>query len=169
MSIYRSLISGVFAYGAGCAGTAGDDLIENDRWDYHDEVTDPFVEHRPETVDCNPLGVTNESGVLEVQTDVCKYASLKQGALLNIPSGTLVELLVYHSALFAIEPAQGHVAVMSGDQLLMERWIEIPGEADVYALELQLEEPISMDETVTFHVHNHGANSWKLAHIRTTD
>ena len=169
MSIYRSLICGVVGCGAGCAGTAGDDLIENDRWDYHDETTDPFTEHRPETVDCNPLGVTNESGVLEVQTDVCGYASLKQSALLGVARGTLVEVLVYHSALFDLEPAEGHVAVMSGEQILMERWVEIPSEADVYALELTLEEPIVESETITFHVHNHGANSWKMAHIRTAD
>ena len=130
------------------------------------ENLNPFAEYLDAEETCNPLGVTEEAGVLEVQTDVCSHATLWQPALASSANGDELDILAYHSALYTDPPDEGYMAVMVAGETVWERWIDIPGEADVYPVVLESFPKIKKGDAIFFHVHNHGANSWKLAHIK---
>jgi len=155
----------------GCTGSepGPTELVDAQAWVIQEAADDPFADHRPEDTECNVFGVLAEGGILEVRTDVCPYASLQQPALIDVSKGDPIEWLVYHNALYNEEPAQGHMAIFIGGEVVWEETVDIPGAAEVYSGEAALDEAITAGDPIVFHVHNHGANSWKLVHIRRAD
>jgi hypothetical protein len=115
-------------------------------------------------LNCEPSGYRAEGDVLEVETDICSYATFSQPASSSIEAGEQLEFLIWHLTLWNESPAEAHVAIQIDDWLLWENRIEIPGAADVYSDTVtapnDLERP-----TVFIHLHNHGANSWRFANI----
>ena len=157
---------------SGCEANSsgpGETLVDPHLWEILAPEADPFEDLRSEESECNPLGVTVEGDVLEVQSDVCGFVSLAQPALRSGQAGDLVELLVYHSALWSQEPAQGYLAVLLGDTVFWEQTLEIPGDADVYNVEEALDADLEVGEQIVFHLHNHGANAYKLGHLAKRD
>ena len=157
-----------FFFFVGCTSEPSIDLVDPDAWMIVPDNEDPYRDLRADDQqDCNPLGITNEAGVLEVQTDVCPFVTLKQPALAGSKSPRWLGLLTYHSALFSDPAGQGHMAIRVNGEEIWSAEVDIPGEADVYPVE-QTEYPaFSKGDPILFHVRNHGANSWKLAYFRT--
>ena len=125
---------------------------------------DPFAD-RPENPACPASGYAVEDGFFEVETDACEYATFVQPAKLAVSAEQQVRLNFWHSPLSNPEPAQAHVALQLGDQLLWEKTIAIPNDAKVYDEYLTLEKAIEAGELVYFHLHNHGNNAWRLGTI----
>ena len=153
--------------GSACSDREQTDLVKPDAWQILPPDEDPYESLRPDGVTCNPLGITVEEGVLEVQTDVCGFVTLWQPALANTRDRDLVSLLAYHSALFSDPPDEGEMAILFGEEVIWSVVVDIPGEADVYQEDLETYPMIKAGDPILFHVHNHGANSWKLAYLRT--
>jgi len=156
---------------AGCAGetgvmdsadapTAGGvALVAVDAWVPAD--SDPYDDERPDTVDCPDWGYGEELGVFEVETDICRYGSFSQPLLAQVAAGDALSLDLWHDALWAAEPAQAHLALGLGDQVLWELTVGIPADAQTYRLSLQAQSDAASGAKGV-HVHNHGANSYNF-------
>ena len=151
---------------AGCSEDYPIDVVDNDLWSFVSEENDPFRAVRDPEAECNPLGVSVEGGGLEVQTDGCVFVTMTQPAQYKAKQRHQLDILTYHSALFSDPDSLGYMAVAIGEDIVWEQTVPIPGDADVYSVTLESFPALSVGTPVYFHVHNHGANSWKLAHIR---
>ena len=143
------------------------DLVVPTDWKALPQADDPYPSHRPDIVDCDPAGWHEEAGVLEVETNVCPYANLLQPTRAAIQTGDTLSLLTYHSALSAVdEPAEAHLAVLVDGDPIFDRIIPIPSASEIYDHEFTAQRDIPAGSPVVLHVHNHGGNAWKLAHLK---
>ena len=146
------------------------DLTDPHLWTQLSAEEDPFGDHRPVEVSCDEEdGLTVESGLLEIDTTFCNYASLVQPSLTTVDLGEVLEVLVYHGSLTSSEEAEAHVALMLGEQVVWEQQIGIPSGSGVYSVEVDAALSAPAGTSVVFHLHNHGANSWNLGHFRRAD
>lgn len=145
----------------------GDDvalpLAHADQWRESPAHTDPLPEHRPDVVAC--VGWGEEFGALELSTATCNYASLEQPLAESIALGDPLRIELWWSGLFASEPATAHLALLVDTALLWESEIEIPGPAEARTIDLDSPIAAPAGATLTFHLHNHGQNSWTLGSI----
>lgn len=113
-------------------------------------------------VDCVAGAWRIEEGSLEIDTGLCPHGVFYAPLLLDIAPKTQISTVFWHDLLVGSgEDAQGHLAVLLGDQPLIDYHVEIPS-------------PPHLDEVATaglrgqpgdrvyVHVHNHGANSWSV-------
>jgi len=103
--------------------------------------------------------------MFEINTATCEWGTW-EAPLLESIRNTTVRALVLHDALTADNPAQAHVALQIGDQLVDERFVDIPGPGGVVSLEGTVDNAKAGD-TVMIHLHNHGANDWRVARVET--
>lgn len=155
---------------SGESGEGGEfaSLIDHLLWEDVDPADDPLPDHRPEMVVCGLAAwyYEPESAALEIDTNVCNYLEVGQPSLVAVEQGQTMQVILYHFDLVALEPATAHVAILLDGQVLWEREIAIPGEADVYVEEF--ESPISAElgSPVVLHLHNHGQNTWRLQELQ---
>ena len=140
-------------------------ITEND-WSELPAEDDPFPSHRPDPVQCDPDGWHPEDGVLEIETNLCNYASLTQPSLASVEAGDTLDLLVYHSALAAPEPAEAHISILLGADVIWEANIPIPSISEIYSSTLTAPSAAPAGTPVVIHLHNHGGNAWKVAHLK---
>jgi hypothetical protein len=145
------------------------DLVDPEAWEATPADLDPLPEHRPESVICPTAAWGLEFGVLEVDTGQCNYLSVSQPLAHPIDPGDPLRVTVWWQTLIAGKPAEGHLALFVDDELLWETHVAIPGEADLRQLEF--ESPIAAEagSTLTFHLHNHGYNSWTFGNLELLD
>jgi len=158
---------------AGCATSyEPGPLIDPGGWTEATVATDPF-EDRPDLVDCAPEAWGEDlPGIFELETDECGYATFTQPTLVDVGPGATVELLGWHLDLFAVDPTEGHVVVRIGDVVLLEEHPTIPGQEAIWDLSMQWPDDAPEAEAGTaawFHVHNHGANSYRLGAIEIVE
>ena len=127
---------------------------------------DPLASHREHDLACLPEGVRVEGGTLEVETGPCPYADLDHPLAAPVREGDRIEVLGWHGALAAEEPAEAHIALLLGRVILWERTLPIPSEADVWADEVIAPTSGEEGDPLRLHLHNHGPNSWNLRHVR---
>jgi hypothetical protein len=131
---------------------------------------DPLAEHQPAQTICPVSAWGDEFGTLEVSTGECNYLSVEQPLAEGIEIGDELRVQVWWQSLISSEPATGHLALLIDGELLWETHVAIPGASD--ARSIAFASPIAAEPgaIVTFHLHNHGANSWTLAELaRVTD
>ena len=145
------------------------EIADLTRWTIEDPSTAPFSEHRPEVVDCPSTAFELEGDQLEVSTDKCNYVAITFPIVQNVPAGTPVKTLVLHTGLWAPEPGFAHVAWIINDTVFWEENPEIPASTEFYFQESELPFAIGPSDTLHFHLHNHGANDWKIAEFQRTD
>ena len=142
-------------------------IVEFDRWILLEAEKDPTPAHRDAESSCDPGGVLPEEGVLEVNTNDCGYAVLGQPTLHAIAAGDTLELLMYHSALSAIdEPTEGHFSLWIGDAMFWELNVAIPAAAEIYLVPVTVDFDAAQSTDVRVHLHNHGGNSWRIGHLK---
>ena len=103
--------------------------------------------------------------MLEVSTQTCNYLSLEQPLAAGLDEGDRVRVTLWWAALLAPEPAAGHLALLIEGELLWDTWIEIPAKADARTIEFTSPITAEPGARVTFHLHNHGQNTWTLASV----
>ncbi len=144
-----------------------EDLTDPALWVPLEAAEDPFADHRPDQVECDPdQGISVETGLLEVDTTFCAYVTAAQPSLAEVVAGDTLQVLVYHGSLNSSVEGEAHVALMLGEVLVWEQHIAIPGGSDVYSTELPAEVDAPTGTQAVFHLHNHGNNSWNLGHYR---
>jgi hypothetical protein len=155
--------------GSSCPGLGGDRvraaLIDATAWTAEAAEDDPIAEHRPATLTCLPTGAYAENSVFEVDTDDCNYAAFVQPSLETVAPGDRVAISLAHDDLVAPEPADAHVALLLGEQVLWDRLIAIPNVPTPYNVEVEVPDCAPSGTPVHLHLHNHGVNSWRLLSV----
>ncbi len=126
---------------------------------------DPLRHERPLEVECPAAAWGPELGGLEIQTGSCTYFHATQPGLVAIEPGDAVEVLVFHDRLDAAEPAEGHVALLMGDQVVWEQRVDIPADAAVLQGGWVADRAWPAGAEVGLHLHNHGYNAWTLLEV----
>jgi len=141
------------------------DLVEPTLW-VPDEAADPMPAHRPADAACT-IGFGEESGVFEIDTEVCSYGVFSQPLLAEVRVGDTVELTVTHDDLVAEEPAIGHVLVTLGDAHTFDAEVEIPHAYGLVTAQWIADVDVPAGAPAVLHLHNHGFNQWRLVAIVT--
>lgn len=139
-------------------------LIDHEHWSFSKDEPDSLAEHAPHEIVCSEEGVSVEESVLDVDTGQCSYLSVSQPLLHALAAGSTIHLRLFHLSLFdpMHEVSRAHAAVSIGGDILWQRWVEIPAAASLYDERVRLSSDYSAGAPVVFHLHNHGANEWKL-------
>lgn len=137
-------------------------LIDNNNWQFTPEDQDPLSELRPVEVDCPTAAWGFENGTLEVQTGVCNYLSVSQETRVEIDAGQELHIILYHADLIADEPAEGYAALLVNDTIIWDITVPIPHDPANYDVTVDAPVDIRAGDIITFHLHNHGFNSWNL-------
>jgi len=145
------------------------DLIDPNAWQSIEIGSGPFAELASDESQCDSRGIKFEEGVLEIDTGLCSFYTGEQPLMTGIREGDTVSYLIYHSALASTDPALGYVALQIGETIVFEREVPIPFSSQVYADTITADFEVPSATPVYFHVHNHGANSWRMAHIRLNE
>ncbi len=149
-----------------------EDLVDATLWEVQSAEDDPFPEHRAVAdVICVQEAVRTEGAegdeVLDVDTADCPYLAASQPSLAPIQAGDRLSVLAWHQALASTEPdAAGHMALVVDGALIWEITVPIPGSADIYEPVVEMDSEVPEGAQVAVHVHNHGANTWRLGHVR---
>ena len=72
---------------------------------------------------------------------------------------------LWHLQLAALEPAEAHVAVHLGDEVLIDEIVPIPSPADVLSRTFMADFEAPANTPVVIHLHNHGYNSWRFGEM----
>ena len=149
-----------------CSAPFSPILIDLEDWRFGDLHSDPLIEHQPEQVECGPTSIQIESQQLEVETDLCNYALIDFSLLQDVPKGTMADFLLLHTGLWAEEPATAHAALLINGVPFWETEESIPASAEFFFYEGPLPVDAKEGDTIQLHVHNHGANDWRLGYFR---
>ncbi|MEZ4436231.1 MAG: hypothetical protein R3F65_27860 [bacterium] len=136
-------------------------VADVERWAPVGAGADPFAD-RPDAVSCPAHGYRPEVTLFEVQTDVCRYATFAQAVPVALRAGDVLRTTVWHLNLWAGEPAEAHLALRIGDVALWEVFVAIPSREAAYPIEVALPVDVAAGTPLYFHLHNHGANSYRL-------
>lgn len=156
----------LFSAFSACTPTFSPVLIDIEDWRLGDHSTDPLISHQPDVIECSPASFRIESEQLEVETDLCNYALVNFSLLQDVPKGTPADLLLLHTGLWAEEPATAHVALLINDVVFWEQEEPIPASAEFFFYEGEFPVDAQEGDTVQLHIHNHGANDWRLGYFR---
>jgi hypothetical protein len=129
------------------------------------EADDPLAAHRPDPLFCHEAAWGEEDGAFEVQTGVCDYAAFDQPLSAHLRRGDVLEIVVWHDSLDAVEPAAGHVAVWLGNRVLWDAEVAIPAASDQLEGTVTLDHSPEPDARLGVHLHNHGYNSWRFVAV----
>lgn len=145
------------------------DLIDAGAWLATPAHLDPLAEHRPAPVVCPTGAYGLEFGVLEVDTGQCNYLSVSQPLTHALAPGDPLRVTIWWQTLIAEAPAEAHLALLADGELLWETHVAIPGPAE--AQQMEFVSPIAAEAgaALTFHLHNHGYNSWTLGSLELLD
>lgn len=145
--------------------------MELSAWErVNDAAEDVFGDERPEDLLCDEiLGIGTEMFgpdlVLEINTDFCDYATVRQPTLRPLLAGDTVTLRAWHYELTTPAPAEAHLALAIDGALVWETYVPSPAEGAFVDAELVVERDVPTGAELQFHVHNHGANSYDLLSI----
>ena len=161
----------MFLYWLACSGWKSDTAemspwFEMTDWRTGTLTSDVFPEHQPAEVTCPVTGFQVEIEQLEIQTDVCNYAIVEWTTLTALPENTMLEALVLHTGLWALEESTAHFALSINGVLFWEEYPPIPSDTEFFFYEAQWPEAIPKGSSIQLHLHNHGANDWKMGYFQ---
>lgn len=137
-------------------------LLHHDAWHALEAGADPLADHRPDPLHCAPDAWLDDGGWTEVRTEDCDYVALAQPSAAAIEPGDLLRVTIAWGRLFHPDPAEGHIALLVGDEPLVDRTVPIPAPAEAHTITWLADKPYAAATPIILHVHNHGANTWQL-------
>ncbi|MEY3012632.1 MAG: hypothetical protein RIT45_1367 [Pseudomonadota bacterium] len=165
---------------AGC-GTESDTprtgripLIDHDQWTVVPLAEDPFATE-PAAADlptpwtCAEAAVLTEGGMLEIDTDYCNFVTVRTTMQDEIRVGETVRLLFWHLYLFSDPASEGVAELRVGGETWWRLETPIPAQEAIHKPKKTADRAIPAGTEILLHVHNHGANSWRLLDWTTGD
>jgi hypothetical protein len=146
------------------AGSRWLELVDVDAWELDSAEQDPLAEHRGDHVFCGLDALSDEEHV-EISTTECNYASVSQDISEPLEAGNVLRVVAWWGVLTAEAPTEAHFSVLLDGDLIWERFLEVPGPANVADVQLLVERDYDAFVRATVHVHNHGNNSWRLGQL----
>lgn len=139
------------------------EVIRTNTWSPLATDDDPFALEFPEAVTaCSSSGIDLTEGLLDVDTGVCGFVSAKNSLVADIRAGETVRLTFWHLSLTAAEPAVGQMRLRVADDTLFSVDVDIPSKEELYQLSTVATKDYPVGSQVFVHIHNHGANTWKV-------
>ena len=144
-------------------------LVRAEAWDLDAAADDPFADHRPDFVQCE-IGWDVETGLFEINTELCLYGAFVQPSLAPIHAGDELELVLLHDALYSAEgEAVAHVAVALGSEIAWQTELPIPSEAGQVRETWTASADLEVGSPIHLHVHNHGTNNYRLVALTVAE
>lgn len=140
-------------------------LLDHTAWTALDPSQDAFAEHRPPEIRCPTEAIFENLGVLEIETNLCNYVSLGQPLGRALPEGGRLRIPLWHLQLFNSEPAEAHLAVVLGAEVIVDYTVPIPSAARIESREIELMGAYPAGTLVQLHLHNHGQNHWRIGPV----
>lgn len=138
-------------------------LVVAEAWEPVPPDADPFADHAgPDAIFCGERDWRVELGGLEIETTRCNHATVAQPLLTDVAPGDRLRVRVWWQTLVSPEPVEGHLVLAIDEQMVWEERVDIPGPASVREVEVASPVAAAAGAVVTFHLHNHGSNSWNL-------
>jgi hypothetical protein len=136
---------------------------------------DPFAAELSSAVTCAAAAVTTDEGMLEISTNACNHVTLRGVLLDEMREGETLRLLFWHLYLYAGVDAvtgedvvtTGHAELRIGGTTWWKAEPAIPGKEAIYKPTWTVDKAVPAGTEVIVHVHNHGANSWRLIDLTT--
>lgn len=150
---------------------ASPSLVELEAWERVAAVDeDVFGAERPADLVCDEiLGIGTETFgselVLEINTDFCNYATVRQPSTQALAPGDVVAIRVWHYELTTPAPAQAHLALAIDGEVAWEEHVPSPAEEAFVEGQLTIDRELPAGTELQFHVHNHGANTYDLVSL----
>lgn len=126
---------------------------------------DPFVDRRPDAIECGLSGWLIEPEGTEVDTGRCNYITLRQPTRLEIRRGDTLRIVFFHFDLTSADPAEGYAAVSVGEDPVWSYTTPVPSPAGFFEDEVTVDARVPSGTPLYFHVDNHGQNTWVLAAV----
>ncbi len=144
-------------------------LVDHDLWRLAEASEDPWAEHRPSDISCDPTGRQAEdfAGTYSfgIDTALCGYTTLVQETATDVCPGEGVFVWLWRFALTGPDGSSAHIAAQVGDELLFEDTIPIPATSALKAETYTAKRFHPAGTPITFHIRNHGNNSYQLLDI----
>lgn len=140
-------------------------LLAPDAWQPATPAEDPWAAMTPAGAECPSWGWGPEGAYFEVETDVCPWGTWAQPVAGNVTAGDRLEFTFYHLDLWAPEPAEAVVTLHLDRRLVWELRRAVPSGAAVESVVFEAAEDVSEGSSAAFHVHNHGANSYRIGPV----
>lgn len=139
-------------------------LVAGATWTAAPASADPMPAHDT-GAGCGAGGFGEELGGVEVDTEICPYAVLQHELLAGFDAGDTLRLNWWHADLVWAEQSEGHLLLAAGGEVIYERTVAIPADAEAYLEELEPGVAAEAGEPLVLHVHNHGYNTWNLLEL----
>lgn len=142
-------------------------LVRYDAWTGVARDVDPFVTDEAVVPTCSGPGFYPEPELswLEIDTGECSWVTIEAAAATPVERQNRLRLVVSHYDLTAPEPAQAELELRFDNCEAWSKTVDIPGAAAVYTEEFELPCASAEGDTVFFHLHNHGQNTWQLQEL----
>ena len=137
-------------------------LIDAGDWKIQGAASDSLSAHRPAVVECPANSWYEEGGALEVETGYCNYFSATQPIKTAVNKGDNIHVVLWHGQLRFDQPEEAHVAISLNGMVIWEDQIEIPNDGSIYDITVPSTVSAKIGDSVEYHVHNHGKNTWTL-------
>jgi hypothetical protein len=154
--------------GAGCASPEGPLVLPED-WVLVDPEDDPWPGVPPEAEACSRRALRVEVGTIELDTAVCDWITATAPARIDVRPGRALELLAWHAPLVAEDVAEATMGVRTEAGAVWEVEVPVPAASAFYDVQVTVPERVREGDPLYLHVHNHGNNSYRLAHLRTLE
>lgn len=142
------------------------EVIDGATWQAIPRADDPFIALLPAAVtDCASSGVVVEDAMLEMDTGLCGFISAETTLTESVAKGERIQITLWHLALYAEPPAKGELRIHIGGAEVYRLEVDIPHLEQVYRPEFKAPSAWPKNTKVEVHVHNHGANTWKVYQI----
>lgn len=157
----------------GASAAANETLIDNARWEVVPPASDPFAvparEEPPTRCEDDALLNEEHDGLwFTVDTLQCDYATVSQPSVRALAAGETVQVRIWH---FAITELAGevHLAIGFGDDpaILWEERVPVPTGSGLLHAQVVAERDWPAGTPVTWHLSNHGSNSWSMVELAT--
>jgi hypothetical protein len=125
---------------------------------------DPFVTDPEAAPACLGPGFRLETDLqqLELDTGLCNWVTLSGSALFDVSGGQQLELEFSHYNLEAAAPATAELKLAFPDCEVWKKQLAIPGAAEVYREQFASPCALKAGQSVLFHLHNHGQNTYQV-------
>ncbi len=147
-------------------------LVDPEAWQPTDDDPAALESHRPAAIECE-LGSwrLTDLGEIDVDTGACNYLALTQPAGRPVAAGSALSVRFSHLTLYdpGSTDSVGHIALAVGGDVLWERHVSIPARAKIYSEAIVVPFDIPSGMPLHLHLHNHGANEWKLHTLTAHD
>lgn len=142
-------------------------LVALEAWSAVPRGDDPFVVDPAAAAPCSTPSyrVEAEQGWLELDTTYCSWVTVTNRALVSVEQGERLRLKVSHYDLDAPEAAEAELRLRFGACEVWSKTFPIPSAADVSEEELASPCALHATDTVLFHLHNHGQNTYQLQSV----